>query len=142
MGDPESAPRVEAYQLLLAARALVVRGWTAGARARDRQGRPVDPTDPSARSWSLVGALEAASANQGDGRGGDRESARARAIAIAALTAAIRGTPSDDEAVRYLEAAIDELAWKPGRGADAATIAANDDAVAVHDAPLDREDAD
>jgi DNA-directed RNA polymerase subunit RPC12/RpoP len=97
MGDPESAPRVRAYQLLRDARALLVRGWTRGARARDADGRAVDATHPSARSWSLAGALEAASARQAGARDGDAEAARARATALVALMAVVREqTPSED----------------------------------------------
>ncbi len=110
MGDPEPAPHAEAYQLLVDARDLVLRGWSAGAHARDARRRPVDPTHPSARRWSLAGALEASSARQVKALDGDAELTRERAIAVAALTAAIRGTPSDSQALRYLEAAIHELA--------------------------------
>jgi predicted RNA-binding Zn-ribbon protein involved in translation (DUF1610 family) len=131
MRDPESAPHAQAHQLLQDTRELVVRGWSAGARARDVEGRPVDPTDPSASSWSLAGALEAAAAGHAKGRDGDGEFARARAIALAALSAAIRGTPSGNEALRYLEGAIRELAPSDGRRFRAATMKAKEGTVAV-----------
>jgi predicted RNA-binding Zn-ribbon protein involved in translation (DUF1610 family) len=130
MGEPQSAPHLQAHQLLRDARDLVARGWSAGARARDAEGRPVDPTHPSARSWSLAGALEAAAARQVDGDG-DGESGRARAIALAALSAAVRGNPSEKRARRYLEGAIREVAPSQGRRVDAAVVKAKDGAVAV-----------
>jgi hypothetical protein len=131
MRDPESAPHTQAHQLLQDARELVVRGWSAGARARDAEGRPVDPTHPSARSWSLAGALEAAAAGQIEGRDGHGELARARAIALAALTAAIRDNPPENEEVRYLERAIRDLAPSQGRKVDGRAIKANDGPIAV-----------
>jgi hypothetical protein len=131
MGDPASAPHVQAYQLLLDARDLVSTGSSAGARARDADGRPVDPTHASARSWSLAGALEAASARRLDGHNGEHDSARARAIALAALTAAVRGIPSDNEALRYLEGAIRELAPSQGRRVGVAAMKAKGGRIAV-----------
>jgi hypothetical protein len=46
--------------LLRDARDLIARSWTGHAEARDRSGTAVDPLDPAAASWSLLGALVAA----------------------------------------------------------------------------------
>jgi hypothetical protein len=131
MRDPEAAPHAQAYRLLRHARELVVGGWTAGARARDKEGRPVDPTDPSARSWSLPGAIEAAVAGHLEGPRGDGELARARGIALAALTAAIRGDQSENDAVRYLDKAIRELGPSQRQRVNGRATKANDATIAV-----------
>jgi hypothetical protein len=47
-------------QLLQQARKLVARGWCQGSDARDSNGAGVEPWDPQAASWSLLGALVAA----------------------------------------------------------------------------------
>jgi Domain of unknown function (DUF1905) len=44
-------------RVLWNARKLVAQGWTQGADARDRDGRPVHPWSPNARSWSMLGAI-------------------------------------------------------------------------------------
>jgi rubrerythrin len=133
MGNPEVEVDLQAYQLLLDARDLVIRGRSHGAHARDGEGRAVgravDPSHPSARSWSLAGALEAASADEVDGPSRQTEEARARAIAAAALVAAIRG--DENEALRQLEGAIRELAARQGRTFDAAEVKANGQTTAV-----------
>jgi|GraSoiStandDraft_27_1057306.scaffolds.fasta_scaffold313542_2 hypothetical protein len=41
------------------ARDLVASGWCQGVEARDQAGRPVEPWDPSAVAWSLIGAVVA-----------------------------------------------------------------------------------
>jgi hypothetical protein len=38
-------------------RDLIVQGWTQGASARNRDGRPVHPWSGDARSWSVLGAV-------------------------------------------------------------------------------------
>jgi hypothetical protein len=48
-----------ALRLLVDVRDLVDQGWTQGADARDLGGRAVDPWDPAATSWSILGALVA-----------------------------------------------------------------------------------
>jgi hypothetical protein len=49
----------DGLHLLLAARGLVARGWCRGVDARDSAGAEVDPWDPAAVSWSLLGAIVA-----------------------------------------------------------------------------------
>jgi hypothetical protein len=49
----------DGLRLLLAARGLVARGWCRGADARNAAGAEVDPWDPAAVSWSLLGAIVA-----------------------------------------------------------------------------------
>jgi hypothetical protein len=44
-------------RVLWNARKLVAQGWTQGADARDRDGRPVHPWSSKARSWSTLGAI-------------------------------------------------------------------------------------
>jgi hypothetical protein len=105
---PESELQVHACRILLEARDLVVRGWSRGATARDGEGRAVDPHHPSARSWSLAGAVEAASARVTDGPEGEPD-AKASAIAADALATAIDSEPSEDEGLRRLTRAIREL---------------------------------
>jgi hypothetical protein len=46
-----------AREILRNGRDLVVQGWTSGADARDRDGRPVHPWSSDARSWSVLGAI-------------------------------------------------------------------------------------
>jgi hypothetical protein len=59
-GDVLEPLLVEA-QLLIAARALVSRGWCREAAAADRDGVQVAPTAASACRWSATGALDAVS---------------------------------------------------------------------------------
>jgi hypothetical protein len=125
--SPESELHVHACRILLEARHLVVRGWSRGAAARNGEGRAVDPLHPSARSWSVAGALEAASARVTDGPEGETD-ARASAIAAAALTTAIDREATEDEGLRSLTRAIRELdgarAGRDTRGAQRANGAA------------------
>jgi hypothetical protein len=107
--NPESGLNRQASQILLGARDLVSRGWSRGAAARDGDGRAVDPLHPSARSWSLAGALEAAPVERIDGWNDEKEE-RARAIAAAAVATAIGGDASETEALRDLDRAIRETA--------------------------------
>lgn len=130
MGNPESAVHRQAYQLLLDARDLVMSGWSSAAPARDGEGRPVAPSHASARSWSLAGALEAAAARQDEGHDGEK-GARSHAIASAALAAAIRGNPSEAEALRHLEGAIREAAAGDGRQLGSVETTTNDGRTAV-----------
>jgi hypothetical protein len=46
-------------RLLEKVRAVVARGWTQGTDARNADGNEVDPWDPEATAWSLLGALVA-----------------------------------------------------------------------------------
>jgi hypothetical protein len=48
-------------QLLVAAAALVARGWSRDSPAADETGAPVQPASLLARRWSALGALEAVS---------------------------------------------------------------------------------
>jgi hypothetical protein len=109
MGTRERDVQLRACQLLLDARSLVGNGWSGGAPARDGDGNAVDPLHHSAVRWSLVGALDAACARQLDGRGGERDEAKARSLAFAALAAAIDGDGSEDETMGALDRAIREL---------------------------------
>jgi len=120
--DPASELHIHARQILLGARDLVVRGWSRGAAARDGEGRAVDPRHPSARSWSLAGALEAASASATDGRESETD-ARALAMAAAALANAIESDASEHDGLHSLTRAIRELASAEGRPPCAAAIA-------------------
>jgi len=36
---------------------LVLSGWTQEALARDKEGEPIDPCDPEACSWCIIGAV-------------------------------------------------------------------------------------
>jgi hypothetical protein len=46
-------------RLLKDVRVLVARGWTQGADARNADGDEVEPWDPEATAWSLLGAIVA-----------------------------------------------------------------------------------
>lgn len=39
---------------------FIRQGWSRGAGAQDRDGNPVDPTDPKAVKWDIRGAITAA----------------------------------------------------------------------------------
>jgi hypothetical protein len=105
--NPKPGLSLQASQILLSARDLVSRGWSHGAAARDGHGRAVDPLHPSARSWSLAGALKAADVKRIDGWNDEKEK-RARAIAEAALATATAREASETEALRDLDRAIRE----------------------------------
>jgi hypothetical protein len=111
--NPEPGLYLQASQILLGARDLVSRGWSRGAAARDRDGRAVNPLHPSARSWSLAGALKAADVARIDGWNDEKEE-RARAIAEAALATAVARDASETEALRDLNHAIRETALIAG----------------------------
>jgi hypothetical protein len=111
--NPEPGLSLQASQILLSARDLVSKGWSRGAAARDGDGRAVDPSHPSARSWSLAGALKAADVERIDGWNDEKEK-RARAIAEAALATAIAREASETEALRDLNRAIRETALISG----------------------------
>jgi hypothetical protein len=66
--------------MLEIARQLVGSGWCQGADARNADGHEVDPWDPSAICWSLLGALVAAL---------EREAERAGTLALEHLAAAL-----------------------------------------------------
>jgi hypothetical protein len=55
-----------AVELLRCASDLIRRGWTQHAESRDAAGAAVDPWQPSAICWSLLGALVAALEEQTD----------------------------------------------------------------------------
>jgi hypothetical protein len=59
-----------AIELLRRASDLIGRGWTQRAESRDSAGDAVDPWQPSATCWSLLGALVAALEEETD-RGDD-----------------------------------------------------------------------
>lgn len=118
--NPESELHRQASQILLEARDLVSRGWSRGAAARDGEGRAVDPLHSSARSWSLAGAVAAASAKVRDGSKGEME-ARAPAIAARALATAIE-SEAENEGLQSLTRAIRELAPANGRRPQASSI--------------------
>jgi hypothetical protein len=118
--NPELELNVHARQILLNARDLVGRGWSCGAAARDAEGRAVDPLHPSARSWSIAGALEAAAAREAYGRKGDMD-ARAPAVAAAALSTAIE-SEAENEGLQSLTRAIRELAPAERRRPQASSI--------------------
>ena len=118
--NPESELHRQASQILLEARDLVSRGWSRGAAARDGEGRAVDPLHPSARSWSLAGAVAAASTKVRDGSAGEMK-ARAPAIAAAALATATE-SEAENEGLQSLTRAIRELAPAEGRRPQASSI--------------------
>jgi hypothetical protein len=99
MLSQEADVGARAQAVLHEARNLVRRGWSQGAAARDAQGNPVDATDPSARSWSLAGALEAAAAMESKAGMSEQDEMRAGLMAAAALAAATgqRGARRDEE---------------------------------------------
>ena len=55
-----------AVELLRHASDLIRRGWTQHAESRDAAGDAVDPWQPTAICWSLLGALVAALEEQAD----------------------------------------------------------------------------
>ena len=55
-----------AVELLRRASDLIRRGWTQHAESRDAGGDAVDPWQPAATCWSLLGALVAALEEQTD----------------------------------------------------------------------------
>ena len=55
-----------AVELLRCASDLIRRGWTQHAESRDAAGDAVDPWQPAATCWSLLGALVAALEEQTD----------------------------------------------------------------------------
>src|ERR1700688_223313 len=67
-GNAFQSVDTRAVQLLRSARDLVRRGWTQQAEGRDAQGTAGEPWQPTATSWSLLGALVAALEEQTDGR--------------------------------------------------------------------------
>lgn len=73
--------------LLLHARNLIARGWTQEADARDAQGRSIQPWNPNAVTWSLLGALVAALESEAEKN--EPLAIRELAVACAALAAVI-----------------------------------------------------
>ena len=118
-GAAANAPQVSAEQLLREARALVAAGWSQQARARDADSQPTDPWSPSARSWSVIGALVAAWASHRPS-GSEREAAiRAFQEANLALLAVLGDSPASwndapgrtqQEALAALDRAIERVA--------------------------------
>ena len=117
--NPESELQSQACQILLEARDFVSRGWSRGAAARDGEGQQVDPSHPSASSWSLAGAVAAASAKVSDRCEGEME-ARAPAMAAAALATTLEGKASDTDGLRGLDRAIRDLTLR--QDADAVPV--------------------
>ncbi len=73
----------DATAVLRATRGVVQRGWTQRAQARDRDGKPVQATDPRAVTWDISAALYLAA------KGVDALRSRGGfTLALAALTAA------------------------------------------------------
>lgn len=54
---------------LTKARSLIARGWTQGSAAHDQHGNCVEPRDPRATCWCILGAIAATGA--GDVRADD-----------------------------------------------------------------------
>ena len=50
---------VDEHRFLLDVRGLIAASWTQRAEARAADGTPIDPWEPGAVSWSLLGALVA-----------------------------------------------------------------------------------
>ena len=121
--NPESELQSQACQILLEARDLVLRGWSRGAAARDGEGHPIGPSHPSARSWSLAGAVAAASAKVSDGCEGEME-ARAPTMAAAALATAI-DSEAGNEGPQSLTRAVRELAHAEGHQPQLSSIEPN-----------------
>jgi hypothetical protein len=70
-------------QMLRYARVLLTAGWCQGAEAHDEQGKPVEPWDVMAVSWSLAGAIRAAAGDAGDEDGElERDALRALAFVL------------------------------------------------------------
>ena len=65
-----SVGTAHAWELLDGARSRVSEGWCQGAEAFDCTGLGVDPWDPQACSWSLLGAIVASFEHAKDGADG------------------------------------------------------------------------
>lgn len=83
--------------------------WTLGALARDATGNPVDPCAPEARSWDLLGALQAEWSMYPEGM--------ARDCAKRALYCAVRdaGRLVLRDSMPSLSSLNDELGWRAVR---------------------------
>ena len=99
-----------ARDLLLSARSLVERGWCQGASAASRDGRHVDPWDPLAERWSVIGALIAVWAKW-RGAGGSRSAILAFQRGNVALLGAIDDVPQmwNDAPGRTLDEVLSAL---------------------------------
>ena len=70
-------------QMLRYARVLLTAGWCQRVEARDEQGKPVEPSDVLAVSWSLAGAIKAVAGDAGDEDGElERDASRALALVL------------------------------------------------------------
>ena len=83
--DADPHVRELARSLLHRAAELVGHGWAQRAEARAEDGRAVDPWEPNARAWSLLGAL-VASVEEHD-RGRSELPLEALAVALTSLAA-------------------------------------------------------
>lgn len=64
---------MSADDVIRGARALIAKGWTQGASARDHRGQPTSPLGPFATSFCLIGAIKRVQC-------GEREAEEARAM--------------------------------------------------------------
>src|SRR5262249_59437018 len=55
--EERAGGEVTTKAILIRARALIEQGWCQGVDARDENGQRINPWNPRARSWSLLGAL-------------------------------------------------------------------------------------
>jgi hypothetical protein len=89
-----------AAAMLMEARGLLLRGWCHGAQARDERGHIVPALSEDASSWSLLGALLAASRDHDLELDEDFDARSAEALALGDAIAALgeaTGTASLDE---------------------------------------------
>ncbi len=105
-----SATNALARDLLLSARDLVERGWCQGTSAASRDGRRVDPWDPLAERWSVIGALIAVWAKWRD-TAGSRSAILAFQLGNIALLGAIDDVPQrwNDASGRTLDEVLSAL---------------------------------
>jgi hypothetical protein len=102
--EERAGGEVTTKAILFRARALIERGWCQGVDARDENGQRINPWNPGARSWSLLGALVTAEDTEADVVAHVELDQFARAVA---LLGEVTGTSSlqewNDEAGRTHE---------------------------------------
>jgi hypothetical protein len=93
------------------ARDLIATGWCQGCEARDEEGLAVDPADPRAAAWSLLGALRAVTAAAENRRVLEQVGTSTLALAIAGRAGELRAWNDDarrghDDVLAAYDAAI------------------------------------
>jgi hypothetical protein len=101
---------MRAVELLQGARDLIAQGWAQGADARAEDGTPVEPWDPAATSWSLLGGI-VASLERSRERAGDLPLERL-ALALHYLALVVENDSLaawNDDAAQTKDAVVDVL---------------------------------